>query len=112
MRGSDPAIALGGADEETSGFAIGNQYGVTANSLLLFELQTEVVALLTESPTLASQSVTVHPAKSLATDDRSSEVSREKRCVHQEETNMGRGILLWLIGIPIPIIILLALLWH
>lgn len=63
MRGSDPAIALGGADEETSGFAIGNQYGVTANSLLLFELQTEVVALLTESPTLASQSVTVHPAK-------------------------------------------------
>lgn len=63
MRGSDPAIALGGADEETSGFAIGNQYGVTANSLLLFELQTEVVALLTESPTLASQSVTVHPEK-------------------------------------------------
>ena len=25
---------------------------------------------------------------------------------------MGRGILLWLLGIPIPIIILLALLWH
>jgi len=25
---------------------------------------------------------------------------------------MGRGILLWLLGIPIPIIILLALVWH
>jgi hypothetical protein len=24
----------------------------------------------------------------------------------------GRGLLLWLIGIPIPIIILLALFWH
>jgi hypothetical protein len=29
-----------------------------------------------------------------------------------EETIMGRGILLWLLGIPIPIIILLALFWH
>jgi hypothetical protein len=28
------------------------------------------------------------------------------------ETNMGRGILLWLLGVPIPIIILLALIWH
>jgi hypothetical protein len=30
------------------------------------------------------------------------------------ETDMGfgRGILLWLLGIPIPIIILLALFWH
>jgi hypothetical protein len=28
------------------------------------------------------------------------------------EANMGRGILLWLLGVPIPIIILLALLWH
>jgi hypothetical protein len=24
----------------------------------------------------------------------------------------GRGLLLWLIGIPLPIIILLALFWH
>jgi hypothetical protein len=24
----------------------------------------------------------------------------------------GRGVLLWLIGIPLPIIILLALFWH
>jgi hypothetical protein len=29
-----------------------------------------------------------------------------------QEDIMGRGILLWLLGIPIPIIILLALLWH
>jgi hypothetical protein len=29
-----------------------------------------------------------------------------------EEDNMGRGILLWLLGVPLPIIILLALLWH
>jgi hypothetical protein len=28
------------------------------------------------------------------------------------EANMGRGILLWLLGVPIPIIILLALIWH
>jgi hypothetical protein len=28
------------------------------------------------------------------------------------EDDMGRGILLWLLGVPIPIIILLALLWH
>lgn len=26
--------------------------------------------------------------------------------------SMGRGILLWLLGVPIPIIILLALFWH
>jgi len=25
---------------------------------------------------------------------------------------MGRGILLWLLGVPIPVIILLALFWH
>jgi hypothetical protein len=29
-----------------------------------------------------------------------------------EEIIMGRGILLWLLGVPIPIIILLALIWH
>jgi hypothetical protein len=28
------------------------------------------------------------------------------------EVNMGRGILLWLLGVPIPIIILLALVWR
>jgi hypothetical protein len=25
---------------------------------------------------------------------------------------LGRGVLLWLIGVPIPIIVLVALLWH
>jgi len=30
----------------------------------------------------------------------------------KKETVMGRGILLWLLGIPIPIIILLALFWR
>jgi hypothetical protein len=28
------------------------------------------------------------------------------------DSDMGRGILLWLLGVPIPIIILLALFWH
>ena len=28
------------------------------------------------------------------------------------EATMGRGILLWMLGVPIPIIILLALVWH
>jgi hypothetical protein len=30
----------------------------------------------------------------------------------QGELRMGRGILLWLLGIPIPIIIIIMLLWH
>jgi hypothetical protein len=29
-----------------------------------------------------------------------------------ERINMGKGILLWLLGIPLPIIILLLLFWH
>ena len=34
--------------------------------------------------------------------------------IENEEVNMGfgRGALLWLLGIPLPIIILLALFWH
>jgi hypothetical protein len=28
------------------------------------------------------------------------------------EADMGRSILLWLIGVPIPVIILLWLFWH
>jgi hypothetical protein len=28
------------------------------------------------------------------------------------EEEMGRAMLLWLLGVPIPIIILIALLWH
>jgi hypothetical protein len=31
---------------------------------------------------------------------------------HPLETVMGRSILLWLLGVPIPIIILLALFWR
>jgi hypothetical protein len=31
---------------------------------------------------------------------------------NQEDSSMGRGILLWLLGVPIPVIIILALLWH
>ena len=29
-----------------------------------------------------------------------------------EGTVMGRGILLWLLGVPIPVIILILLFWH
>ena len=35
-----------------------------------------------------------------------------QRLSNVEESNMGRGILLWLLGVPIPIIILLALFFH
>jgi hypothetical protein len=28
------------------------------------------------------------------------------------EMGLGRGALLWLLGIPLPIIIIIALLWH
>jgi hypothetical protein len=28
------------------------------------------------------------------------------------DMGFGRGILLWLIGVPIPIILLIALFWH
>jgi hypothetical protein len=30
----------------------------------------------------------------------------------EDEMGMGKGILLWLLGIPLPIIILLALFWR
>jgi hypothetical protein len=39
-------------------------------------------------------------------------MARAPGTVDREETSMGRGILLWLLGVPIPIIILLALIWH
>jgi hypothetical protein len=36
-----------------------------------------------------------------------------RRCLSNKGRQlMGRGILLWLLGIPIPIIILLLLFWH
>jgi hypothetical protein len=28
------------------------------------------------------------------------------------DMDFGRGVLLWLIGVPIPLILLIALLWH
>jgi hypothetical protein len=31
---------------------------------------------------------------------------------HREEAEVGKGILLWLLGIPLPIIIILLLIWH
>jgi hypothetical protein len=31
---------------------------------------------------------------------------------NREEHVVGKGILLWLIGIPLPIIILLLIFWH
>jgi len=31
---------------------------------------------------------------------------------NRQEQPMGRGILLWLLGVPIPVIILLALFYH
>jgi hypothetical protein len=30
----------------------------------------------------------------------------------EKPMGMGRGILLWLLGVPLPIVILLALFWH
>ncbi len=32
--------------------------------------------------------------------------------IEEVDMTFGRGALLWLIGIPLPIIILLALFWH
>jgi hypothetical protein len=39
---------------------------------------------------------------------------RADRARWQQEAAMGfgRGILLWLLGIPLPIIIILAIFWH
>ena len=39
---------------------------------------------------------------------------RCKAAIFPTEANMGfgRGVLLWILGVPIPIIILLALFWH
>ena len=32
--------------------------------------------------------------------------------IEEESMGFGRGALLWLLGVPLPIIILLALFWH
>jgi hypothetical protein len=39
--------------------------------------------------------------------------ARLHRCNELEvDMGFGRGVLLWLIGVPIPIILLIALFWH
>ena len=38
--------------------------------------------------------------------------SRPNDQARLKEAIMGKGILLWLLGIPLPIIILLLLIWH
>jgi hypothetical protein len=39
-------------------------------------------------------------------------VKQREEPTNRKEKSMGRGILLWLLGVPIPIIILLALFFH
>jgi hypothetical protein len=40
-------------------------------------------------------------------------LSREPQPIPQEDImGLGKGALLWLIGIPLPIILLLAFFWH
>jgi hypothetical protein len=39
-------------------------------------------------------------------------VGRMFRNDQEQAMGFGRGILLWLLGVPLPIIILLALFWH
>jgi hypothetical protein len=41
-------------------------------------------------------------------------VGASNSTLQQTEVDMGfgRGVLFWLLGVPIPIIILLALFWH
>jgi hypothetical protein len=39
-------------------------------------------------------------------------VEAARNLILEEKMGFGRGLLLWLIGIPLPIIILLALFWH
>ncbi len=36
----------------------------------------------------------------------------EPHAVEEAHLGFGRGILLWLLGVPLPIIILLAIFWH
>lgn len=53
------------------------------------------------------------PAASLLFEaERPSQLSHRLGSVKQGEMAMGRALLLWLLGVPIPIIILIALFWH
>jgi hypothetical protein len=37
---------------------------------------------------------------------------RDRQLLRETSMTFGKGILLWLVGIPIPILILLALFWR
>jgi hypothetical protein len=37
---------------------------------------------------------------------------RSRQVLKEGQMGLGRGALLWLLGIPLPVIILLALFWH
>jgi hypothetical protein len=39
-------------------------------------------------------------------------VDAPKKETQESLMGFGRGILLWLLGVPLPIIILLAIFWH
>jgi hypothetical protein len=39
-------------------------------------------------------------------------VFRCRRIATEDNMGFGKGALLWLLGIPLPIILLLALFWH
>jgi hypothetical protein len=43
---------------------------------------------------------------------RATDVRNPSHSDQLQESHMGRSILLWLLGVPIPIIILLALFWR
>lgn len=60
----------------------------------------------------AERVVTRHTGESMRTIERNPDAGSELLVPDHGGTKMGRGILLWLLGVPIPIIILLALFWH
>ena len=66
------------------------------------------------SPILAEQGTGWHVRDYSATHWRGDDYNNQFSAgnLHSKETIMGRGILLWLLGIPIPIIILILLFWH
>jgi hypothetical protein len=41
-----------------------------------------------------------------------SQLSLRSQAMRSSSMTFGKGLLLWLIGIPLPIILLLALFWH
>jgi hypothetical protein len=37
---------------------------------------------------------------------------KRRKSIEESAMGFGRGALLWLLGIPLPIILLLAIFWH